>query len=69
MKEQIDNLNMRVTTLEGRIDALKDAIGELIHHAQSNTEAIVEHIAQLDSEKEEILNEFRVEVEQISKNG
>lgn len=43
-------------------DNFRKAVEQLTKTATHNAEAIVEHISQLDSEKEEVLNEFRMEL-------
>lgn len=41
------------------------AVKELMEHTKSNGEAIVEHIAQLDTEKAEVVKEYRDELNQV----
>jgi chromosome segregation ATPase len=45
----------------------RKAVAELLEHSRSNTEAIVEHIAQLDAEREEVIGEYRAGLEETQK--
>lgn len=65
MEKQITILQSRIDGMEQKIDTFQKTVQQLILHATMNAEAIVEHIAQLDSEKEEILQEYRSELSKI----
>lgn len=75
-------MQIDIKTLAARISALEEdnqslhkkcevfqmSVNDLIEHARLNTEAIVEHIAQLDTEKAEIINEYKVALNQLYTN-
>lgn len=46
----------------------RKAVTELLEHSRSNTEAITEHIAQLDTERDEVISEYRVGLEEVQKD-
>lgn len=70
------NIEQRVAELESRVNiaeknALESvdacskfrlAVAELMEHSKNNADAIIEHIAQLDTEKEEVVDEYRQEL-------
>lgn len=49
------------------IDIFKGTVQELIEKTKMNSDAIIEHIAQLDTEKAEIVSEYRQELGQAHK--
>lgn len=49
------------------IDVFKDTVQELIEKTKLNSDAIVDHIAQLDTEKAEVIDEYRQELSQVHK--
>lgn len=67
-EEAVEISRKAVSIAEDSIAAcerFREAVKELTKTATHNAEAIVEHISQLDSEKEEVVNEFRLELGEV----
>ncbi len=65
LQERLEAIEARLDSFEEKIESFQESVKTLIVHATMNAEAIVEHIAQLDSEKDEILQEYRDELSRI----
>lgn len=67
MSTNMADIVARLTIVEDKLqqvdkkcEVFQTSVQELIEHARLNAEAIIEHIAQLDTEKAEIINEYKV---------
>lgn len=79
IEKKVDDLRRRVVKAEENASnamkiaeestkactGFRKAVEELIRHSTSNAEAIVEHIAQLDTEKAEVVSEYRDELKAV----
>lgn len=79
IEKKVDDLRRRVVQAETNssnamkiaeestkaCNGFRKAVEELIRHSSSNAEAIVEHIAQLDTEKKEVVAEYRNELKAV----
>ena len=65
IEERITEIEKRLDAIQNKFTLMHESVQQLILHATMNAEAIVEHIAQLDSEKEEVIQEYRDELAHI----
>lgn len=61
-----ESMNQAAEAIEA-CNRFRNAVAELLEHSRSNTEAITEHIAQLDTERDEVISEYRVGLEEVQK--